>query len=120
LRTERGALHRGHEDAHAGVERREEAVLLVLEVLVKGLAGNARSTHHVRYRGGRIALRGHGVSHRFEHASTLGSEHLLSCEPVWAPWQALDPAFRVQWLHIPHSGKHKRTVGRGGTNRLPG
>ncbi len=93
-----------------GVPGGEEALLLVGEVLVEGLAGDPGAAHHVGHRGGGVALLRHGLGDRRQHAPALRGEHLLACEAVRAARELRDHVVRGERSRVPHSGKRKRTA----------
>jgi len=90
-------------EADSGVVRGEEALLLVAEVFVEGLAGDAGAGDDVGDRGGDVALARHGVGHRTEHPPALGREHHVALE-------AVRPARESAWgRSLLHSEKQEST-----------
>jgi hypothetical protein len=73
---------------HARVEAREKAALLVLELLVERLAGNAGARRHVADRRCRVPLLADDVGHRVEDPAALRRTDELSREMVPAVRQA--------------------------------
>ena len=77
----------GGADARGGargeqVERRQEALLPVLELLVEGAPRDAGEADHLLDAGARIAVGGNSLDHRTVHARALIEHDLLRLEPV--------------------------------------
>jgi hypothetical protein len=73
---------------------REEALALVGEVLIKGLARDARVREHVRDGRCRVAVVADELGHRDEQAPTLTAAHLLARKRVWPARKASSPGSR--------------------------
>ena len=66
------AVDRGQQLVHAGVVGGQEALLLVGELLVEGLARHPGPLDDVGHHHPRVSLLGHRLDHRLEHARPLG------------------------------------------------
>jgi hypothetical protein len=80
----------GEQDADAGVEGGDEAVLLAREVLVEGLARDAGALDDVADRRVHVALLGRGRRHPEQHPLALGGADLLARQAMTAAGQLLD------------------------------
>src|SRR5665213_2536863 len=74
---------------HQQVERGQEALLLVGELLVERPAGHARQTDHLLDARALIAALRHRLDHRAMDTRALMEDHLAAVEPMGTVWQTL-------------------------------